>query len=80
MLTAAKQHDEAHARSVERAAGERLANAGYSILKTVNCSFRNGTMILRGEVPSYYHKQVAQESVRNAPHVTKIVNDIEVLP
>jgi hypothetical protein len=36
-------------------------------------------MILRGEVPSYYHKQLAQESVRDFPHVTQIVNDIEVL-
>ena len=71
--------DGTHCRSLERAARQRLATAGYRTLRAIECSFRDGRMILRGEVPSYYHKQLAQESIRDFPHVTQIVNDIEVL-
>ena len=78
MLTA-KHTDVIHPQAVEHAARQRLAKTGYRTLKTVECSFRDGWITLRGEVPSYYHKQLAQESVRNSPHVTRIVNDIEVL-
>jgi hypothetical protein len=79
MLTATDHVDRIHPQSVERVARQRLAKTGYHTLRSVECSFRDGRMILRGEVPSYYHKQLAQESIRNAPHVTQIVNDIEVL-
>ena len=76
MLTTA---DRIHPQSVERAARLRLARTGYQTLRSVECSFRDGRIVLRGEVPSYYHKQVAQESMRNAPNVTQIVNQIEVV-
>jgi osmotically-inducible protein OsmY len=79
MLTATKRTDRVHAQSVERAARQRLATTGYRTLRAVECSFRDGRMTLRGEVPSYYHKQLAQETMRDAPHVTQIVNQIEVL-
>lgn len=79
MLTATQHTDRIHPQSVERAARLRLANTGYHTLKTVDCSFRDGRIVLRGEVPSYYHKQLAQESVRNAPNVSQIVNHIEVV-
>ena len=79
MLTLAKHTNRIHSQSVERAAQLRLAKTGYQTLRSVECSFRDGRIILRGEVPSYYHKQLAQESVRNAPHVTQIVNHIEVV-
>ena len=79
MLTAAEHTDRNHSQSVEHAARLRLAKTGYQTLRSVKCSFRDGRIVLRGEVPSYYHKQLAQESVRNAPHVTQIVNHIEVV-
>ena len=79
MLTAARQTDRIHPQSVERAAQQRLAKTGYHTLRSVECSFRDGRIVLRGEVPSYYHKQLAQESIRNAPHITQIVNQIEVV-
>jgi hypothetical protein len=79
MLTAAKHTDRIHAQSVEHAARLRLANTGYRTLRRVECSFRDGRIVLRGEVPSYYHKQLAQESVRNAPHIAQIVNQINVV-
>ncbi len=79
MLTAAKHADRIHTQSVEQSAQQRLANTGYQTLTGVKCAFRDGRMILHGAVPSYYHKQLAQESIRNAPHVTEIVNHIEVV-
>jgi hypothetical protein len=79
VLTSAKHIDRIHPQSVERAAELRLAKTGYQTLRSVECSFRDGRIILRGEVPSYYHKQLAQETVRDAPHVTQIVNYIEVV-
>ena len=79
MLTAAKHTDRIRAQSVERAAQLRLAKTGYQTLRSVECSFRDGRIVLRGEVPSYYHKQLAQESIRNAPHIPQIVNQIEVV-
>jgi osmotically-inducible protein OsmY len=33
---------------------------------------------LRGELPSFYEKQVAQEAVKAVEGVTGIINDIEV--
>ena len=79
MPTAVKYTDRIHPQSVERAARLRLAKTGYQTLRSVECSFRDGRIVLRGEVPLYYHKQLAQESMRNAPHVTQIVNHIEVV-
>ena len=79
MLTIADHTDRNHSQSVEHAARLRLAKTGYQTLRSVDCSFRDGRIVLRGEVPSYYHKQLAQESVRNAPHVAQIVNHIEVV-
>ena len=79
MSTATEHTDQNHPHSVERAARLRLARTAYQTLRSVECSFRDGRIVLRGEVPSYYHKQLAQESMRNAPHVTQIVNHIEVV-
>jgi hypothetical protein len=79
MLTAPKHTERIHPQSVERAARQRLENTGYRTLRNVECSFRDGRMTLRGAVPSYYQKQLAQESMRNAPHVVQVVNHIEVV-
>jgi hypothetical protein len=35
-------------------------------------------MTLHGSVPTYYHKQVAQEAMRNVDNVDAIVNEIDV--
>ena len=78
MLTAAKHTDRIHPQSVERAAQLRLAKTGYQTLRSVECSFRDGRIVLRGEVPSYYHKQLAQEVVRHAVDGVEVLNSIHV--
>lgn len=67
------------AATVERAARQRLQNCGHEALKHIACHFRRGTMILKGSVTTYYHKQLAQEAVRELGDVG-VVNDIRVLP
>ena len=46
----------------------------------LTCEFREGLLLLRGRVSSYYHKQVAQEAVRRLEDVDRVVNQIEVVP
>jgi hypothetical protein len=65
--------------SVEKAAHKELNNTGYRSLSSVCCRFQEGTLTLKGEVPSYYHKQLAQEAIRQIGNVTAIVNKIDVL-
>ena len=66
--------------NAERDAQRRLASSGYEVLKTIACRFRSGTMFLKGEVPTYYHKQLAQEAVRTLAAVRAINNQITVTP
>jgi osmotically-inducible protein OsmY len=66
------------AANVERAAQWRLEASAYAALRTVKCRFRQGMLVLKGSVPTYFHKQLAQEAIRAIPGVTEIVNDISV--
>ena len=72
--------DDLDNRNAERAAQRRLEQCGYEALKHVACRFRDGAMTLRGTVPMYFHKQLAQEAVRDLRNVDVIVNDIKVVP
>jgi hypothetical protein len=65
---------------VEAAARSCLLKKGFHSLKRVRCRFHQGTLFLRGRVARFYHKQLAQESVRLLKSVRGIVNEIEVSP
>jgi hypothetical protein len=56
----------------------RLCSTGYVVLRRVECEYHDGTAVLRGQVPTYYAKQIAQSSLLNNPLVKTIVNLIEV--
>lgn len=64
--------------NVVRAAERRLEAAGYQPLLTIKCRFRQGRLLLTGHVPSYYHKQLAQEVMRALPGVSRIINRVSV--
>lgn len=78
MLTANGHTGRVSPEPVENAAKSRLARTGYPKLKAIECSFRDGTMVLRGQVPTYFHKQVAQEALRSVAQVKQVINNIEV--
>jgi osmotically-inducible protein OsmY len=61
------------------AAKERLRRVPYSSVQDVSCECDGqGTLVLRGRLPSFYYKQMAQEAVRDLEGVRKVVNRIEV--
>jgi hypothetical protein len=59
-------------------AQERLRAALYITCRDIQCEYRHGLLILRGQVKSYYEKQLAQEAVVRLEGVAQVVNEIEV--
>jgi osmotically-inducible protein OsmY len=56
-----------------------LRSNPYQALKNVSCDYRDGVLLLRGCLPSYYLKQVAQEAVASLEGVHRIDNQIQVV-
>jgi osmotically-inducible protein OsmY len=57
----------------------RLRASQYSSIRKIFCMFDEGMLVLRGRLPSFFHKQLAQTAVADIQGVTQIVNQIEVL-
>lgn len=51
----------------------------YLALKNVSCEYCEGVLTLRGCLPSYYLKQMAQAAVSRVAGGARIVNQIEVI-
>jgi osmotically-inducible protein OsmY len=65
--------------AVEDHARRQLQGQPYHALKQVSCEYRDGVLILRGRLPSYYLKQMAQTAVARVAGVGRVVNHIEVV-
>jgi osmotically-inducible protein OsmY len=64
-----------------QAVAERgLHSSRYSALQHVSCDCRGGVLVLRGCLPSYYLKQLAQEVVAHLEGVEGVENQIQVVP
>ncbi len=63
---------------VAEQARKQLQGQPYRVLKNVSCEYRDGTLTLRGRLPSYFLKQMAQAAVARVAGVERIVNHIEV--
>jgi hypothetical protein len=75
---AAVRADQRQARVTELA--ERcLPSHPYLALHSVSCDYLDGVLVLRGCLPTYYLKQVAQEVVAPLEAVEYIDNQIEVV-
>ncbi len=61
------------------AAKDRLFRESHLSVQRIWCEFQQGHLVLRGNVPSFYHKQLAQEAVSDLEGVTQVINDIEVI-
>jgi osmotically-inducible protein OsmY len=77
-LQEAGLRDLLHRRDVTEMAKDRLQQTAHGPLRNVACDFERGTIVLRGMVPRYYLKQLAQEIVGDLPGVMQVINDIEV--
>jgi hypothetical protein len=65
--------------SVSERARSLLQETPYGALRAVSCEWREGWLILRGRLPSYFLKQMAQAAVGGLPGVERVVNNIEVV-
>jgi osmotically-inducible protein OsmY len=63
---------------IAEAAQAVLRQSAYLELHSVSCDFSGGVLTLRGRVPTYYLKQLAQASVADVPGVIEIHNRVEV--
>lgn len=57
---------------------EALCARGYRSMRDIDVVVSGGTVILRGRVPSYYVKQVAQAAVRSVRGVYELCNELDV--
>jgi len=64
---------------VQGEAQSRLRNSGYHALRLVSCDFHEGVLTLRGQVPSFYLKQVAQELILRLDGAEEVNNRLEVV-
>jgi osmotically-inducible protein OsmY len=64
---------------VAKAAEARLRTSPYSALRNLSCECDDGVLVLHGPLGSYYHKQLAQETVAGIGGVNRVVNEIEVV-
>ena len=72
----------AHAANAELASRVRnaLQATGYTPLRSLSVCAAEGLIILRGVVPSFHLKQLAQAAVRGIAGVSDVRNDLEVVP
>jgi osmotically-inducible protein OsmY len=63
---------------VPELAQRRLNDRALVALRNVACDFHDGVLTLRGCLPTYYLKQLAQACVADLTGVRRVVNDIEV--
>jgi osmotically-inducible protein OsmY len=55
-----------------------LRRSAYFELRNVSCDYSGGVLTLRGRVPTYHLKQLAQASVAEVPGVIEVHNHVEV--
>ncbi|HPM85029.1 MAG TPA: BON domain-containing protein [Candidatus Anammoximicrobium sp.] len=61
------------------AAKAALCQARSGELRAVSCDLHQGVLTLRGQVPSYYLKQVAQEVIRAMAPGEQVKNHLHVV-
>ena len=60
-------------------AERRLRSNPYLALKNISCDLLDGVLVLRGCLPTYYLKQIAQEAVAHLKGVERLDNQIQVV-
>jgi hypothetical protein len=56
-----------------------LLQEPHLTIQRIWCEFDGEQLFLRGQVPSFYHKQLAQVAVADMEEVDRVINEIEVL-
>jgi osmotically-inducible protein OsmY len=56
-----------------------LHRTPHFLAGNIQAELRDGEVVLKGNVGSYYQKQLAQESVRSVRGVRRVRNELEVM-
>jgi osmotically-inducible protein OsmY len=65
--------------TLTQAAQKRLALSPYHVIRKLSCECSDeGILVLRGHLPSFYHKQLAQHAVLGLEGVTRVLNQVTV--
>jgi osmotically-inducible protein OsmY len=65
--------------NIQELAERGLRSNPYLVLKNISCAWVDGVLVLRGCVPTYYLKQIAQQVVASLEGVARIDNQIQVV-
>jgi len=57
----------------------KLAASPYAPLRRLTCDSHEGVLSIRGQVSSFYLKQLAQTAVRGVPGVEEVNNQVQVV-
>ena len=60
-------------------ARQRICRQPHLTVQRIYCECDGGRLFLKGQVPSFYHKQLAQEAIVGMAGVVQVVNEIEVV-
>jgi osmotically-inducible protein OsmY len=71
--------EQARDSEIAKVAKQRIVHQPHLSIQRIWCDFDEGRLFLRGQVPSFYFKQLAQEAVADVEGVEQVVNEIEVL-
>lgn len=63
---------------IEESVLENLRAKSVSFGESVACECRDGSLVLTGTLPSYYLKQLAQESAGQVEGVRVVINQVQV--
>jgi osmotically-inducible protein OsmY len=61
------------------AAKQRISRQPHLAFQRIWCDYDGRRLLLKGQVPSFYHKQLAQEAIAGMAGVAQVVNEIEVV-
>jgi osmotically-inducible protein OsmY len=64
---------------IRELAERSLRSNPYLALKNISCDWLDGVLVLRGCLPTYYLKQIAQEVVASLQGVARLDNQIQVV-
>ncbi|MGA2620388.1 MAG: BON domain-containing protein [Thermoguttaceae bacterium] len=73
------EQEASKANRVVSLAKDRLLQEPHLTIQRIWCEFDGEQLFLRGQVPSFYHKQLAQVAVADMEEVDRVINEIEVL-
>ena len=64
--------------AVQESAERQLQEVHFRFSRCVSCEYSDGVLLLRGQVPTFYLKQIAQTVVAKVPGVERVDNRIQV--